>query len=132
LQQRFPQAALPKIVFTDRGRGFYATSTGKITNMYKQALTDTGMRPFAGEDASDQPGSIGDVLLHETAVAWIRQRLIVTTPQQSWKEDHKKYGERLRDICRYINDNYYVAGLCREFPDRLRELKKRSGDRLTK
>ena len=34
-----------------------------------------GLRPFAGEHAGAQPPDIPDVLLHETAVSWLRERL---------------------------------------------------------
>ena len=85
-----------------------------------------------GEDASVQPGSVGDMLLHETTVAWIRRRLTETTPPNSWKETRSQYGTRLREVCKYINDQYDVDNLCREFPDRVADLKNREGDKLRK
>ena len=36
LNIRFPNDTKPKIVMTDRGRGFFHTSNGKITNQYLQ------------------------------------------------------------------------------------------------
>ena len=65
-------AALPRIVFTDRGPGFYQGSTGHIVKTYEAALKQHGFRIFEGPDASAQPADIPDCLPHETAVAWAR------------------------------------------------------------
>ena len=66
-----------------------------------------------GDDASIQPGSLQEVLLHETVVAWVRSREKVTQPKYPWTETEAQYGSRLRGICQYINQNYDVDGLCR-------------------
>ena len=63
---------LPRVVCSDRGPGFYQTSTGHITKDYAQALHQHGFRAFAGADASKQPPDLPDLLLHEKAVAWIK------------------------------------------------------------
>ena len=42
------------------------------------------------ENAADQPGSLGDVLLHETAVAWLRHRLSRSTPKNCWEEPREE------------------------------------------
>ena len=64
--------ALPRVVASDRGPGFYQSSTGHIVRRYADALDAAGFRPFAGKDAASQPPDISDVLLHETVVGWIR------------------------------------------------------------
>ena len=43
-----------------------------------------------------QPGDLKDLMLHETAVAWIDRRLTVTTPAKPWDETVDEFGERLR------------------------------------
>ena len=46
---RFQSAASrPHVVFTDRGRGFYAPNSGAITIEYKQALHEHGLQAFYG------------------------------------------------------------------------------------
>ena len=72
-----------------------------------------------GDDASKQPGNIQELLLHETLVAWIRRRLAQTVPKKPWEETEEQYGQRLRGVVAYINENYNVAGLCDEFLDRV-------------
>ena len=66
------QHRLPKIIFTDRGPGFYQASSGTIVAAYKEALDSNGFKPFAGEEAKWQPPDMPDVLVHETVVAWVR------------------------------------------------------------
>ena len=65
-------AALPRIVMTDRGPGFFNSLSGHIVKAYGEALHSHGFRPFAVEDASEQPPDIPDLLLHETAIGWVR------------------------------------------------------------
>ena len=81
-----------------------------------------------------QPPDIGDVLLHGTAMAWVRAKLAKTGQElkQPWKEMPRGLGKRLAGIMTDINQNCDVDGLCREFPERLETLKKRKGGRLDK
>ena len=61
-------------------------------------------------DASIQPGSLQEVMLHEVALAWMRDRLVKTTPQRAWQETVEEYCTRLKACAAYINDNYAVHG----------------------
>ena len=85
-----------------------------------------------GEDGSQQPGDLKDLMLHETAVAWLTQRLRVTTPAQSWKETAEDFGARSRAAADFVNTHYDVEGLQRELPARLVELRNREGGRIGK
>ena len=67
----------------DRGKGFYNPSTGKITPEYSAALREYGFKAFWGDDASVQPGHLQEVLLHETAVSWLRHRLTRDTASEA-------------------------------------------------
>ena len=77
-----------------------------------------------------QPGYCADVLLHETAVAWIRNKLTEITPRHPWLETREQYAARLRRVVAEINRTHNVGGLCRKFDFRLGELIRRQGDRL--
>ena len=78
-----------------------------------------------------RPPDIPDVLLHETAVSWIRQRLYVTAPKRRWEETPEQLATRLEAAASHSNEYYNVSGLCRKFTGRLRELKSVThGDRL--
>ena len=70
-------------------------------------------------------------LLHETAVPWIRQKLTATTPKRPWLESREQYAARLRQVVADINCKFAVGDLCQRFPDRLDELIRRQGDRLS-
>ena len=48
LQSRFPGTAKPRVLMTDRGRGFYVPATGIITDEYRTALARHGLRALAG------------------------------------------------------------------------------------
>ena len=132
LSIRFPNQSKPKIVMTDRGRGFFAPPTGKITRQYKAALESVGLKAFMGDDASAQPGLLGDMMLHETAAAWIWELMGQATPARAWEETRDQFKSRIQKIVRHINAQYDVDGLCRELPDRLQQLKDIEGDKLKK
>lgn len=132
LNVRFQGSDAPDVLFVDRGQGFYRTRGAKITPEFKDALAENNLKAYYGENASVQPGNMQDVLLHETAVSWIRARETRTRPEQPWKESPKDFGVRLRAICHDINKNCDVEGLCRQLPERLQEVVDRQGDRLGK
>ena len=69
------EASKPNIMFTDRGRGFYNPGSGVITAEYQAALADNNFRAIMGDNAAEQPGSLQGLLLHETAVSWLRRQL---------------------------------------------------------
>ena len=130
LNARFPQASKPKVLMTDRGRGFFQPCNGLITDEYLAALQETGLRAHQGDDASVQPGNLQDVVLHETAVSWVRHLLERTLPKRPWEETCAAYGSRLREVCGTVNANHDVEGLCLEFPERLQAVVDKLGDRL--
>jgi hypothetical protein len=131
LNVRFQSAASqPEFLFTDRGRGFYLPNSGAITAEYKQALADNDLQAFMGDNAVIQPGSMQDVLLHETAVSWLRHRLAQSTPKKCWLETRVEYGRRLKRCCEAVNKDLDVEGLSQGLPKRLRLLKDSEGDRL--
>lgn len=115
---RFPSGSKPKIVFTDKGRGFYTLNNSKITAEYKAALQKYNFVPFAGEDASIQPGNLQEAMLHETAVSWVRNRLSRTVPKRPWEETEAAYVKRLKAAALYINENHNVVNLNLELPSR--------------
>jgi len=131
LATRFPSQNKPKVLFTDRGKGFY-TPLGPITKRYAAALKTAGLRAFAGQNASGQPPDGPDLFLHENAVAWVKQKLVKSTPRMAWKETREEFGHRMRDVVREINARYDVDGLCKGFPARLDAVLERGGDRLSK
>ena len=122
----------PKILFSDRGNGFYDTATGNITAGYKNALREHNLKCFFGDNASVQPGQLQDLLLHETAMAWMRDRLKKTHPRKPWEETVEQYCSRLKECAAHCNNKYDVDGLCREVPQRLRILLDKGGDRIPK
>ena len=95
-------------------------------------LRQHDLAAFMGDDAREQPNTLAQVLLHETAVAWVRLQQTRTTPRQPWAETRAAFGERMRAIARRINEEYNVEALCREFPGRIQKLIDLDGDNLTK
>ncbi len=71
-----------------------------------------------------------EVLLHETAVAWVRRREAVTRASVPWTETVAEFGSRLRSICQHTNGTYDVEGLCRGFPKRVQAVIDAEGDRI--
>ena len=127
LNLRFQGSTPPAVLFTDRGAGFYNPGTGIITAEYKSALAAAGLKAFMKDDASVQPGKLSDLLLHETAVAWIRKKERTTLPKEPWKETPDALATRLKDITAKVNRTHKVENLCRELPARIATLYKKKG-----
>ena len=85
-----------------------------------------------GDNCGSQPGQLGDVLLHETAVSWIRARERKTVPPRAWEETYSAFSQRMKSIVNDFNAKYNVDGLCREFPGRLDDLVAKKGGKLKK
>ena len=113
LKKRFRGEARPSILFLDRSRAFFNTVTGRVTPQLADALERTALSLFWGEDTHEQLGACADVLLHETAVAWIRDGLSKCVPKNPWKETRQQYAARLRYVVADCNDCHDVEGFCR-------------------
>ena len=85
-----------------------------------------------GDDGSLQPGDLKDLMLHETAVAWLTNRLKVTTPAEPWDETVEKFGARLKAATEFVNTHYNLENLQNELPERLVKLADRQGGRIGK
>ena len=103
---------------------------GEITPGYKAALRQHGLRNFLADNCGLQPGQLGDVLLHETAVAWIRRRERLTVPSRAWEETREEFSTRIMGLVREFNRDYDVESLCRQFPRRLQLLVDGGGKKL--
>ncbi len=132
INKRCQSTSQPKTVFVDRGRGFYDPRTGRITDEFKEALREHGLQAFMGHDASRQPGSLQEIMLHETVVAWVRGRMAVTCPRRPWEETAEAHAKRLRGTFEYINKNYDVEGLSQESPARVQSVIDGGGGKLSK
>ena len=130
-------ARKPHLLFTDRGPGFYHRRWGTITGDYESACRELGFKPWAGSNSKRgpraQPPDLADVLLHETAVSWLRRQEEQTRPTRPWEETPQKLAARLQQGVSRINKEFDVRGLCMELPGRLSLLVYDTcGDRLAK
>ena len=131
VDKRFPGPGKPKILFVDRGQGFYHKMGGKITPQFKAALRDNSLKAYYGDDAKAQPGKLQELMLHETAVAWIRHQEEQTRPKEPWLESVADYTSRMKGVAQDINSRLKVHGLCRAFPKRVTKLIEAEGDRIS-
>ena len=107
--------------------------TAAATDAYQKAVAKAGFRLYTGPDASAQPAEIGDILLHETAVACFKKALSKKTPEvPAWQETRDHFARRVKAVVRECNANYNFRLLCCEYLERLRLLVEREGDRLRK
>ena len=126
----------PRTLFTDRGPGFYHSIHGTVTGEYHLACQKHHFKLWAGTNAKKgdraQPGDISDVLLHETAISWVKERIAKSNAavREPWNETPQQFAARLQQVIKDVNKSCNLDGLCREFPARLQELKRRGGDRL--
>ena len=125
-----PETRLPRHIFTDRGTGMY-TSTGKVVNAYAASVHRNQFHLYWGPDAARQSPDMPDMLLHETAVAWFRNVMRKSPPEVlPWEETQALWTRRAKKAVTYVNKEYDVAGLCREFPSRLKDVMDGAGERL--
>ena len=125
-------ARWPRHVFTDRGTGLY-NPQGRVVLAYEGALRRNGFHLYWGPDASQQSPDMGDMLLHETAVSWFRNVMRKFKPDVlPWEETQAQWAVRARKAVAWVNAEYDVAGLCREFPSRLQHVIDGEGERLRK
>ena len=108
----------------------WTVASGKITPTFKKALGECGFTAFWGDDASVQPGHLQELMLHATAVAWLRVRLERTLSSACWRATTEAFGTRLRACCADVNANPGVEALCRDFPKRVQLLLDQGGGRL--
>ena len=105
------------------------SSSQIFTPEYNNALKEHGLRAFMGQDVSRQPGDLKE-FLHETAMAWVSNRLKVTRPAKAWEETEAEFGERLRSVAEYGNATYDVESLCKGLPHRIAKLRDTQGYRF--
>ena len=79
-------------------------------------------------------GDLQDVLLHETAVAVVKDKLAQGTPKAAWRETPAEFYVRLREVGPQITAKGGMDSLCRrEWPQRIHDLvHDPTGDRLGK
>ena len=83
-----------------------------------------------GDDAAKQPGSLQELMLHETAVSWIRARLLKSIPSRNWEKTREDYGKRLKRCCDDIYKHLDVDGFCHAFPKRIKAFHDNDGGKL--
>ena len=105
-------------------------STGKIVPAFREARDVHGFKTIFGDDASIQPGKLQELMLHETAVSWLRLRLARSVPPKPWLETREGYARRLKACCGEINEKLDVRGLCHALLPRVDALVEAEGGRL--
>ena len=127
-----PNTIKPRVLLTDRGPGFYVGSLGVIVEKYRDALSASHFRPFAGYDGKAQPPDLADVLIHETVAAWIRKYFKAHPVKMSGSMDanFRALTDSLKQCQSFINKKHDVDGLCRSFSDRIKKVIAAKGDRL--
>ena len=130
LNIRFPNTEPPTYLVVDRGEGFWATNSRKTNPVFKAALQEHSLKTYYEDCAAIQPGEMQELLLHETAVSWIRYREARNRMPKPWEETEEQFACRLRGIVQDINDTLNVDGLCRALPARIAKLIEREGGRI--
>ena len=132
LKDMFGDAPKPRVLFTDRGPGFYQGGHGGICEAYRKALDKNGFRPFAGTNASAQPPDIADLLLHESVAAGVR-KYFRGHPIKWGGDPDKNYAhfvQRTKQCEKHINQKRNLKSLSLSFPRRVKKLVKERGRRL--
>ena len=122
---------LPRVLMSDRGTGMYAPA-GQVVAAYDHAVRECNFRTFWGPDAKKQSPDMPDLLLHETAVSWLRGVLRRTKPVVApWLGTPEQWPRRMMTALDEVNRNNDVESLCMQFPDRVDECFAAEGARLS-
>ena len=122
----------PRVIFSDRGPGFYNTGNGIICEPYRKALDKHGFRPFAGNLATWQPPDLPDLLLHESVAVGVR-KFFKASPIKWGDDKDKNYAMfviKMKLCEKHINKNHNLQSLAMAFPKRVKKLVKEKGRRL--
>ncbi len=123
--------SLPGVIMSDRGAGMFAPS-GLVVAAYEQAVRDCNFRLLWGADAKQQSPDMPDLLLHETAVGWLRGVLRRTKPEvKPWLETPAQWSRWVMKALDEVDHNYDAEGLCQQFSDRVEECFAAEGERLS-
>ena len=80
-----------------------------------QRMQENNLKTYYKDDAGQQPGNLQEVMLHETAVSWIRRREALNRMSKPWEETPEHCTTRLKSVVEEINQTLNVEGLCRAF-----------------
>ena len=90
-----------------------------------------GFKLFWRPDAKRQAPDMPDLLLHETAVSWVRNVLRRMKPEVlPWKKSPVQWSRRMVRAVDEANQ-YDVEALCTDFPDRIQECLAADGAKLS-
>ena len=121
---------LPRVLMTDRGTGMYAPS-GHVVSAFDHAVQECRFKLFWGADAKQQSPEMPDLLLHETAVSWVRNVLRRLKPDVlPWMETPAQWSRRLLQAVDAANQ-YDVEALCLDFPRRIEDCLAADGAKLS-
>ena len=124
------EARLPRVLMTDRGTGMYAPS-GQAVRAFENAAAMNKFRLLWGSDAKQQAPDMPDLLLHETAVSWLRNVLRRTKPEcPPWKESLVQWSRRMLQAVAETNLMHDVESLCNQFPSRVDDCLAADGERI--
>ena len=85
---------------------WYAPS-GTVVHAFEKAVAEEGFQLFWGPDAKHQSPDMGDILLHETAVALFRARMRKEQPVvEPWRESRLQVGRFLQMISSTHTNTY--------------------------
>lgn len=86
----------------------------------------------AKEGPRKQPAGMADVLLHGTAISWLKMRMARTsaTVRKPWEETPAQYAVRLKGNVSDISKTCDGSALSGSLLRRLEALAKKGGDRL--
>ena len=114
------KSTLPRTFWTNRGTGMYSP-LGMVVHAYVGVAASAGFRLYWGDNAEEQAPDMGDLLLHEVAVAWFRGEMRRTKPTvMPWEDARAQWAARASRCVKAIDSEYNATGLCTEFPGRLR------------
>ena len=116
-----PRSTLPRTLWTNRGTGMYSP-LGMVVHAYAGAAASAGFRLYWEDNAKEQAPDIGDLLLHEVAVAWFRGEMRRTKPTvMPWEDARAQWAACASRCVTAINSEYNAKGLCAELLGRLRK-----------
>ena len=133
--------SIPRVLVHDKASYMVNTSTQQLNQVFAGALSEAGFRSWTGPPGASTKwlaSNLGDVYLHETAIAHIKRLLREKFVCLRVGETFPQFKQRMRRVQDYMNSDEFargpdgrgLQGLAKDLRARCEQLLDGKGERL--
>ena len=139
MQEKHRWTNMPRTVVHDKASYMVNSIAEKLNSRFAAALSDAGLRSWAGDSTKWMAGRFSDAYIHETLIAHIRRALDHKFPRASPGETFRQFRNRMDKAEGYLNSEDFAAreyggleALGKDLRERCRADISKGGERLSK